>query len=47
MELMDQILIIEAWSKAKVNSVRAKEAGDKIVSKVGLAEQELKTDFEL
>jgi len=47
MELMDQILTIEAWSKAKVNSGLAKEAGEKIASKVGLAEQDLKTDFEL
>ncbi len=47
LELMDQVLIIEAWSKSKVNSVLAKEAGEQIASKVGLAEQELKMDFEL
>ena len=47
MELMDQILTIEDWSKAKVDSVLAKEAGEKIASKVGMAEKELKMDFEL
>lgn len=47
MELLDQILVIEAWSKERENSVLAKEAGAKIASKVGLAEQELKKDFEL
>jgi hypothetical protein len=47
LELMDQILIIEAWSKSKVNSVLAKEAGEQIASKVHLAEGELKKDFEL
>jgi len=47
LELMDQILVIEAWSKARENSVPAKEAGQKIASKVGLVEQELKKDFEL
>ena len=47
LELMDQILVIEAWSKAKENAVSAKEAGDKIATKVSLAAQELKRDFEL
>lgn len=47
LELMDQILVIEAWSKAKENAVKANEAGEKIASKVGLAEQELKKDFQL
>jgi hypothetical protein len=47
LELMDQILVIEAWSKAKENAVQAKVAGEKIASKVGFAERELKKDFEL
>ncbi len=47
MELMEQILIIEAWSKSKENSVLAKVAGEKIAAKVGLAARELIKDFEL
>ena len=47
MELMEQILIIEAWSKARESVDFAKEAGNKITTKVGLATLELKKDFEL
>lgn len=47
MDLMDQILIIEAWSRERENAMNAKEAGEKIATKVGLASQELKRDFEL
>lgn len=47
LNLMDQILIIEAWSKENKTNSSAQEAGGKISSKVTLAEAELKNDFEL
>lgn len=47
MELMEPILVIEAWSKDREGVDLAKGAGKKIASKVSLAELELKKDFEL
>lgn len=47
LELMEQILTIEAWSKAKGDEASAKEAGKKIASKVEIAEKELRNDFDL
>ncbi|SDS30600.1 hypothetical protein SAMN04487764_1917 [Gillisia sp. Hel1_33_143] len=47
LQLMDQVLIIEAWSKENKNDASAKEAGNKISKKVSLAEIELKNDFGL
>jgi len=47
LNLMDQILLIEAWSKENKNDSVAQEAGNKISKKVTLAEAELKNDFGL
>lgn len=47
LELMDQILTIEAWSKGKGDEASAKEAGKRIATKVEIAEKELRTDFDL
>ncbi len=44
---MDNILLIEAWSKGQEQAANAQEAGEKIAAKVRLAESELKNDFEL
>ncbi len=44
---MDNILVIEAWSKGKERETRALDAGEKIAAKVRLAERELKNDFAL
>ncbi len=44
---MDNILMIEAWSKGKERETNAREAGEKIAAKVRLAERELKNDFVL
>lgn len=44
---MDNILLIEAWSKGNERETSAQEAGEKIAAKVGLAESELKQDFAL
>ncbi len=47
LDLMEQILIIEAWSKGKTNQENAEGAGRKISDKVSLSEQELKKDYDL
>lgn len=47
LQLMDKILLIEAWSKGKESAENAKAAGEKISERVTQAEQELKNDFEL
>jgi len=47
LDLMDQILLIEGWSKGRERETTAREAGEKIAAKVRLAEKELKNDFEL
>jgi HPt (histidine-containing phosphotransfer) domain-containing protein len=44
---MDNILVIEAWSKGKERETNAQDAGEKIAAKVRLAERELKNDFTL
>ena len=44
---MDNILMIESWSKGQKNEASAKDAGEKIAAKVRLAESELKKDFDL
>ena len=47
LDLMEQILIIEAWSKGKTDQENAEGAGRKISDKVSLSEQELKKDYDL
>ena len=47
LNLMDQILLIEGWSKGRERETTASEAGQKIAAKVRLAEKELKNDFDL
>lgn len=47
LDLMEQILIIEAWSKGKTDQQNAGGAGKKISDKVNLSEQELKKDYDL
>ncbi len=47
LDLMEQILVIEAWSKSNTNLDSAESAGRKISDKVTLAEQELRKDYEL
>lgn len=47
LNMMDNILLIEAWSKGNAKEVNAKEAGEKIAVKVRLVESELKNDFDL
>ena len=45
LNLMDQILIIEAYSKENKSESSAQDAGGKISAKVTLAEAELQKDF--
>ena len=47
LDQMENILLIEAWSKGKERETTASDAGDKIAAKVRLAAIELKNDFEL
>lgn len=47
LNLMEQVLTIEAWSKGKASEVNAAEAGERIAEKVNLAQSQLKTDFGL
>ncbi len=47
LDLMEQILVIEAWSKGNTNIENAGNSGRKIADKVTLSEQELKKDYEL
>ncbi len=47
LNLMEQVLTIEAWSKGNATERNAHEAGERIAAKVSLAEAQLKTDFDL
>lgn len=47
LNLMDQILIIEAWSKKGQRKDEVPEAAEKITKKVDVAVSALKRDFEL
>lgn len=47
LDLMEQILIIEAWSKGKDTEEHAVSAGKKIATKVKIAETELKNNYQL
>jgi HPt (histidine-containing phosphotransfer) domain-containing protein len=47
LELMEQILTIEGWSKGNNQEDQAKEAGEKVAAKVNLAQNQLKQDFDL
>ena len=47
LDLMKQILVIEAWAKGNTNLENAENAGRKIAEKVTLSEQELKKDYDL
>lgn len=47
LDLMEPILTIEAWSKGNDKEVTAKSAGERISTKVNLAQLQLKEDFGL
>ncbi|CAN5176214.1 hypothetical protein BH23BAC2_BH23BAC2_02050 [soil metagenome] len=47
LNLMEQILTIEAWSRGTENAENAAEAGNRISKKVNLAQHQLKEDFDL
>lgn len=47
LDLMEPILAIEAWSKGHEKEINAKAAGEKIATKVNLAQHQLKEDFDL
>lgn len=47
LNLMEQILTIEAWSRGAEKESNAVTAGKEIATKVDLAEQQLKEDFNL
>lgn len=47
LNLMEQILTIEAWSRGAAKEEAAVTAGKEIATKVGLAEQQLRSDFGL
>ncbi len=47
LNLMEQVLTIEAWSKGKATESKAVEAGERISTKVNLAQSQLKSDFDL
>lgn len=47
LDLMEEILTIEAWSKGAGAEKKAKEAGDRISNKVDVAEHQLRADFGL
>jgi HPt (histidine-containing phosphotransfer) domain-containing protein len=47
LNLMEQVLTIEAWSRGAEKENNAVTAGKEIATKVGLAEQQLKDDFGL
>lgn len=47
LDLMEEILTVEAWSKGAGTEKKAKDAGDKISKKVNVAEQQLRADFKL
>ncbi len=47
LNLMEQVLTIEAWSKGNASEANAAEAGERIAAKVNLAQSQLKSDFGL
>ena len=47
LNLMDQVLTIEAWSKGNATEEAANVAGERISTKVTSAESQLKSDFDL
>lgn len=47
LNLMEQVLTIEAWSRGAEKENNAVTAGKEIATKVDLAEQQLRTDFGL
>lgn len=47
LDLMEQVLTIEAWSKGNDKEASAREAGERIAAKVNLAQHQLKQDFSL
>lgn len=47
LELMEQIRVIEAWSKQGKRKTEVPQAAEKITEKVDVAVSELKTDFDL
>lgn len=47
LDLMPQILTIEAWSKGNDKESQAVQAGDRIHEKVTLASQQLRNDYHL
>lgn len=47
LNLMEQILTIEAWSKGTAKEAVARESGERIATRVNLAQHQLKKDFSL
>ncbi len=47
LDLMEHVLTIEAWSKGNDKEAHAKESGERIATKVDLAQNQLKKDFSL
>ena len=47
LDLMEQVLTIEAWSKGNAKEANAQTAGERISAKVTLAQHQLKKDFNL
>ena len=47
LNLMEQVLTIEGWSKGNATEQAAVDAGKQISAKVNFAEAQLKTDFDL
>lgn len=47
LDLMEQILTIEAWSRGAGTEKNAVDAGEAIADKVRVAEQQLRSDFGL
>lgn len=45
LDLMEQVLTIESWSKGNEKEAKAQEAGARIATKVNLAQHRLKQDF--
>ncbi len=47
LDLMEHVLTIEAWSKGNAKEAAATTAGERIATKVNLAQHQLKKDFAL
>ena len=47
LDLMEYVLTIEAWSKGNAKEADVKTAGERIETKVNLAQHQLKKDFDL